>query len=264
MDAFHKRRFDEAARRFEELVEKYPDEKEFRDRAKMYLAACRNGKKARAAAPGEPEDLYHAAVFEKNRGNLEKALELLKKNAGTRDGDGRLHYLAACCHALPGDVDQAITNLRKAIAADDQNRIQARLDTDLAALRGHAGLHGARRGRRVTAAVVVLAAGSGVRMRSARPKVLHDAAGRPLLDRVLDTRRLLRRGGRPASSSSSARTGSGRAPPARVAPRAAVRPPGTAARDGRRRPRRGAGPFGDASRVVVLSGDVPLLGRRTP
>ena len=33
---------------------------------------------------------------------------------------------------------------------------------------------------------VVLAAGKGTRMNSARPKVLHDAAGRPILDYVLD------------------------------------------------------------------------------
>jgi bifunctional UDP-N-acetylglucosamine pyrophosphorylase/glucosamine-1-phosphate N-acetyltransferase len=35
--------------------------------------------------------------------------------------------------------------------------------------------------------VVVLAAGKGTRMKSARPKVLHPVAGRPLIDRVLDT-----------------------------------------------------------------------------
>ena len=35
--------------------------------------------------------------------------------------------------------------------------------------------------------VVLLAAGRGVRMRSERPKVLHEVAGRPLLDRALDT-----------------------------------------------------------------------------
>ena len=139
MDAFHKRRFDEAARRFEELIERHPDEKEFRDRAKMYLAACRNGKKSRIPVPSDAEDLFHVAVFEKNRGNVDKALDLLKKTAGRRDGDGRLHYLAACCHALLGDADQAITNLKKAIAADDQNRIQARLDSDLAVLRSHQG-----------------------------------------------------------------------------------------------------------------------------
>jgi len=137
IEAFHKRRFDEAMKRFEELIEKHPDEKEFRDRARIYLAACRSGKKSRGSVPSEPEELYHHAVFEKNRGNVDRALELLKKTAGRRDGDGRLHYLAACCHALQGDVDEALQSLRKAIAASDQNRIQARLDTDLAALRGH-------------------------------------------------------------------------------------------------------------------------------
>ena len=90
--------------------------------------------------PSEPEEIYHHAVFEKNRGNVERALELLKKTTGRRDGDGRLHYLAACCHALRGDVDQAlVSSPKKAIAASDQNRIQARLDTDLTALRGHQG-----------------------------------------------------------------------------------------------------------------------------
>ncbi|HQR68860.1 MAG TPA: NTP transferase domain-containing protein, partial [Thermoanaerobaculia bacterium] len=38
-------------------------------------------------------------------------------------------------------------------------------------------------------AVVVLAGGRGARMRSALPKVLHEAAGRPVLDRVLATAR---------------------------------------------------------------------------
>ena len=33
--------------------------------------------------------------------------------------------------------------------------------------------------------VVLLAAGRGVRMKSARPKVLHEAAGRPLIDHAI-------------------------------------------------------------------------------
>jgi bifunctional UDP-N-acetylglucosamine pyrophosphorylase/glucosamine-1-phosphate N-acetyltransferase len=36
---------------------------------------------------------------------------------------------------------------------------------------------------------VVLAAGKGTRMRSARPKVLHEVAGRPMLAWVLDAAR---------------------------------------------------------------------------
>lgn len=38
----------------------------------------------------------------------------------------------------------------------------------------------------LTRAVAVLAAGLGTRMRSSRPKVLHELAGRPLIDHVLD------------------------------------------------------------------------------
>jgi tetratricopeptide (TPR) repeat protein len=135
IELFHKRHFDEAARRFEDLIEKHPDEKEFLDRARMYLGACRNEKKTKGHTAAEPEELYHAAVFEKNRGNI----ELLRRNTGRRDGDGRVHYLTACCFALQGDAEQALQSLKKAIAADDHNRIQARLEADLATLRGTQG-----------------------------------------------------------------------------------------------------------------------------
>jgi tetratricopeptide (TPR) repeat protein len=139
IELFHKRHFDEAARRFEDLIEKHPDEKEFLDRARMYLGACRNEKRTKGPTTAEPEELYHAAVFEKNRGNIEKALDLLRRNPGRRDGDGRVHYLTACCFALQGDAEQALQSLKKAIAADDHNRIQARLEADLATLRGTPG-----------------------------------------------------------------------------------------------------------------------------
>ena len=40
--------------------------------------------------------------------------------------------------------------------------------------------------QRLTWGVVILAAGKGTRMRSDLPKVLHEAAGRTLIDHVLD------------------------------------------------------------------------------
>jgi tetratricopeptide (TPR) repeat protein len=139
IELFHKRDLDGAGRRFEELIADYGDEKDLADRARVYLKACGAAKKGRAAAAGAPDELFHAAVFEKNRGNVAKALELLKKLPGGRDEDGRIHYLAACCHAIAGDVEQALANLKKAIQADQQNRIQARLEADLAPLRGAPG-----------------------------------------------------------------------------------------------------------------------------
>lgn len=109
--------------------------------------------------------------------------------------------------------------------------------------------------------VVLLAAGRGVRMKSARPKVLHEAAGRPLIDHVVAAARTFL-DGRPGSRLVVV-AGAGREELiphlARTAPDAVV-----VVQD----PPRGTGDavraalpaLGDAARVVVLAGDVPLLG----
>lgn len=110
-------------------------------------------------------------------------------------------------------------------------------------------------------AVVVLAAGRGVRMRSALPKVLHPVAGRPLLDRVLDTASAVLGDG-PASGRLVVVVGAGKE---RVAAHLAAASPGALVVE--QDPPRGTGDAvrvalpsaGDAGRVVVLSGDVPLL-----
>ena len=112
--------------------------------------------------------------------------------------------------------------------------------------------------------VVLLAAGRGVRMKSARPKVLHEAAGRPLIDHVVRTARGFLEG-RPGSRLIVV-AGAGREELiphlAKVAPEAVV-----VVQD----PPRGTGDavraalpaLGDAARVVVLAGDVPLLAAET-
>ena len=113
-------------------------------------------------------------------------------------------------------------------------------------------------------AVVLLAAGRGVRMRSSRPKVLHEAAGRPLLDRALDTALAL--AGAPGNvvvvvSKEGAAVGAyleANHPRVRIAVQDPPRGTGDAVRAAA-----AAGAFGKAKTVVVLSGDVPLLSAET-
>ncbi|HEY3350212.1 MAG TPA: bifunctional UDP-N-acetylglucosamine diphosphorylase/glucosamine-1-phosphate N-acetyltransferase GlmU [Thermoanaerobaculia bacterium] len=117
--------------------------------------------------------------------------------------------------------------------------------------------------------VVLLAAGRGVRMRSSRPKVLHEAAGRPLLDRALDV--ALSVAGKPEAvvvvvsrkdperDSSSERETVGaflaaNHPRVKIAIQDPPRGTGDAVRAAA-----AAGAFGKAKTIVVLSGDVPLL-----
>ncbi len=114
-------------------------------------------------------------------------------------------------------------------------------------------------------AVVLLAAGRGVRMTSSRPKVLHEAAGRPLLERALET--ALAVAGNPESvvvvvskeDSSKEKTTVGlylAENHARV--RVAVQDPPRGTGDAVRAAL-ASGALGRAQTVVVLSGDVPLL-----
>lgn len=115
------------------------------------------------------------------------------------------------------------------------------------------------------AAVVLLAAGKGTRLRSGVPKVLHSAAGRSLLDRSLVTARAIvsETGGGPlvvvtgpGADDPVAAAVRAAAPEAVTAPQAAPHGTGDAVR--------AALPFlGDASRVVVLPADAPLLTART-
>ncbi len=113
--------------------------------------------------------------------------------------------------------------------------------------------------------VVLLAAGRGVRMRSERPKVLHEAAGRPLLARVLDTAKAVAGQAEAVivvtSKEDSSKEGGTVAafltanhPRVSIAVQDPPRGTGDAVRAAAR-----AGAFGKAEIVVVLSGDVPLL-----
>ena len=117
--------------------------------------------------------------------------------------------------------------------------------------------------------VVLLAAGRGVRMKSVRPKVLHEAAGRALLDRALDAALAVAGDagdvvvvvGKEDSSKERATVGAflrARYPGVKVAIQDPPRGTGDAVRAAA-----AAGGFGTAKTVVVLSGDVPLLDAAT-
>ena len=110
--ALQKKRFEEAERNFVDLIQKYPDEKELVDRARVYRAVCERQKNSGNRALLEPEDFYYAAVIEKNRGNVSEAIDHLKR-AARKNGGGRVDFLLACCYAQSGDSVTALEHLRR-------------------------------------------------------------------------------------------------------------------------------------------------------
>ncbi len=122
----------EAAERLEKVVAA-ADNVQLADRARQNLEVCRE--RLSEAAP--PEDRYLQAVFEKNRGNLEAALELCPKSRVAKDE--RFAYLAASIEALSGAEEQALKHLATAIRLDPKNRVHAFHDPDFRSLRGKEG-----------------------------------------------------------------------------------------------------------------------------
>jgi tetratricopeptide (TPR) repeat protein len=127
--SLQKKKLDEAERHFLDLIQKYPEERELVDRARVYLTVCQRQRRDPRPALSEPEDFYYAAVLEKNRGNVAEAIAHLNQ-AVRKNGGGRVDFLLACCYAQQGDLETALAHLQKAIEEDQRHRVLARHDRD--------------------------------------------------------------------------------------------------------------------------------------
>lgn len=107
------------------------DDRQVADRARQSLEVCRREQ----STDLDGVDPYLNAVFEKNRGNLDKALELCDA-AGKADEDERYAYLLASLHSLSGAPEKALEHLETAIRLEPKNRVHAYHDPDFAELRG--------------------------------------------------------------------------------------------------------------------------------
>jgi tetratricopeptide (TPR) repeat protein len=127
--ALQKKKLEEAERHFVDLIQKYPEERELVDRARVYLTVCERQRRGPRPALTEPEDFYYAAVLEKNRGNLAEAIDHLQR-AAKKNGGGKVDFLLACCYAQQGDLETALGHLQRAIEEDQRHRVLARHDRD--------------------------------------------------------------------------------------------------------------------------------------
>jgi tetratricopeptide (TPR) repeat protein len=99
------------------------------DRARQFLELCR----AKIADEDGSDDPYLHAVFLKNRGDLDAALEICQ--AKDHDKDERFVFLEASIHALASRTEDAVASLERAIEMNPENRVHAFHDRDFEALR---------------------------------------------------------------------------------------------------------------------------------
>ncbi len=126
----HSGKWEQAAELFEQTIAAAAG-LQLADRARQNLEVCRRN----TAQSPAGEDPYLQAVFEKNQGNLDGALELCL-DQGEVDEDERYAYLAASIKALAGAEDEALDHLADAIRLEPKNRVHAFHDPDFKSLHG--------------------------------------------------------------------------------------------------------------------------------
>lgn len=127
--ALYGKKWREAKKLFEEVLAE-SDHPELRLGAQKYLEVVER----HLSKPPAADDPFLLAVFERNRGNLDEALDIC--NRGGRTGkDDKFAYLASAIYTLQGNLEKAAGLLETAIAMDPKNRVHASYDSDFEALR---------------------------------------------------------------------------------------------------------------------------------
>jgi tetratricopeptide (TPR) repeat protein len=130
--AFHQKKWKAAEELFARVLDE-TDQVEFANRARRYVEMCHQQLEAATSAPRDT-DPFLMAVYERNRGNLEAALDLCGR-AGRQSKDERFAYLAAALLAVMGEEDKAAKMLVQAIELNPKNRVHAYHDSDFESLR---------------------------------------------------------------------------------------------------------------------------------
>lgn len=133
--ALQQRKFGEAAKLLQAVIDAYPDEKELHERAYVYLNVCRRQALPPDATPKTFEERVYAATLAINAGAYDDALGRLEALAGESPASDHVQFMLAVVHTLRGDLAKAWPALERAIDLNPENRFLARQDADLEALR---------------------------------------------------------------------------------------------------------------------------------
>jgi len=138
VQALQRHDFAGAASFFRTVLDRYPEERELLERARLYLRVCeRETSRQPAPAPKTPEERVYAATVALNSGDHNGALDHLQQALGEDPESDHAHYIMAVALGMRNRGDEAIEHLQQAIALNPDNRGLAKQDPDLDSLRNH-------------------------------------------------------------------------------------------------------------------------------
>ena len=132
--------FSKAAELFGHLTTVHPEERDLLERSRLYLAICFRQLSPLTSEPVDNRERLYAATLALNAGQLDEAASYLDRICQEEPANDQALYLLAVVHTERRNLELAIRYLAQAIEANPENRSLARIDPDLDALRGAAGL----------------------------------------------------------------------------------------------------------------------------
>ena len=137
VQALQRHDFPGAAGFFRAVLERYPDERELLERARLYLRVCERETSRQPPAPKTAAERVYAATVALNSGDHSGALAHLQRALGEDPDSDHAHYIMAVALGMRNRAEEALDHLRQAIALNPENRSLARQDPDLDTVRDH-------------------------------------------------------------------------------------------------------------------------------
>jgi tetratricopeptide (TPR) repeat protein len=135
LQALQRRDFAASADALRTVIERYPDERELLERARLYLKVCERELEPKEPTPKTADEWVYAATVALNAGDEANALLHLQRALTADARHDHAHYMMAVASVRRGDVTGALEHLRRAVSLNPENRSIARQDPELDSLR---------------------------------------------------------------------------------------------------------------------------------
>jgi tetratricopeptide (TPR) repeat protein len=126
-----------AADQFRIVLERYPEERELLERARLYLRVCERETARQPAVPRTPAERVYAATIALNAGDHDAAADHLQRALSEDPENDHAHYTMAVALGMRGRLDDALGYLGNAVGLNPENRALAVQDPDLEPVRAH-------------------------------------------------------------------------------------------------------------------------------
>lgn len=135
LQAVQEHRFAEAVDAFQQVLDRFPEEKELHERARIYLNVAARQMKPPDPTPQNADERVYAATLAINDGRYDDGVAQLEAVLGEFPDHDYANYMLGVAEAQRGNVSAAVDRLRRAFELNGENLAQARRDPDLERLR---------------------------------------------------------------------------------------------------------------------------------